>query len=160
MSEYLNNYHLFKISSLATLESKTIFEDEFSSNPSKNTADIGKGINKHYLDLISMNEKRNTFCCSNSTEKTMGELNLDDRETYLLANSLIKKINCENHCKKGKLNPLYEEDSLNMPNNLTRTQNTLKNNKAIISDKVMKMNSQSMFRKINFQYNQQSSTKF
>lgn len=34
----------------------------------------------------------------------------NDCETKLMANDLIKKINCENHCKKGKLNPLYEED--------------------------------------------------
>ena len=33
-------------------------------------------------------------------------------EQSILANTLIKKINCENHCKTGKLNPLYEEDQV------------------------------------------------
>lgn len=34
----------------------------------------------------------------------------EECETKILANTLIKKINCENHCKTGKLNPLYEEE--------------------------------------------------
>ena len=163
-SEYLNNYHLFKISSRATLESKSMFDSELSTNPCKNASSIG-GVNNHYLDLMSMDEERNNFNSSSTTGKTIDELNnFDDRETYLIANSLIKKINCENHCKKGKLNPLYEEDSSNMSNNLTET--TISQNKNVIFDKViMKMNSQSMVRKMNANKNslqniQQSSTKF
>lgn len=44
---------------------------------------------------------------------TMRNDNDDDEcEQSILANTLIKKINCENHCKTGKLNPLYEEEQV------------------------------------------------
>jgi hypothetical protein len=56
------------------------------------------------------------FKIGTSNTKTMvineTKIKLDENESILLANTLIKKINCENHCKTGKLNPLYEEEPI------------------------------------------------
>ena len=53
------------------------------------------------------------------------ELLDEECQTKMLTNNLIKKINCENHCKTGKLNPLYEEDNHN--HNLNQLISTISN---------------------------------
>ena len=60
------------------------------------------------------------------------KIKLDENESILLANTLIKKINCENHCKTGKLNPLYEEEPI--MNNLTSSSSNMSNVKMIHSN--------------------------
>jgi len=78
-------------------------------------------ITSNYID-VSLKEGERINCSGqlipSSNLKISGKAmyvnelsNVDDCETYILANSLIKKINCENHCKTGKLNPLYEEEA-------------------------------------------------
>jgi hypothetical protein len=57
------------------------------------------------------------------------KIKLDENESILLANTLIKKINCENHCKTGKLNPLYEEEPT--MNNLTSSSSNMSNSKIV-----------------------------
>ena len=94
----------------------------------------------NYIDINSLKEAERINCNNqilpNSNLKISGKAmyvselsHVDDCETYILANSLIKKINCENHCKTGKLNPLYEEENVVQKRQLclTRPKNACNN---------------------------------
>jgi hypothetical protein len=145
---------------------------------SRSDADLSSA---NYLDIISLRDEKSTsyktYNSNNSNFNTKylnkslypSELSyVDDCETYILANTLIKKINSENHCKNGKLNPLYEEDSsTGISNNFVGIASS--QNPNIIFSKVTAPaapNSLSIFNKINtknqkiVQFIQQSSTKF
>lgn len=58
---------------------------------------------------------------------------VEDCESKMLANTLIKKINCENHCKNGKLNPLYEEDHQQATNQPPFSISTIDNQNTLTS---------------------------
>lgn len=153
--EYLNRYSMCKLNSLTPPPyNKYIYgigsADESISHNSKGNTNA-----QSYLDLASLKEWRSNNAVSGIQNMKMpGKTgmfvsDLDDCETYILANSLIKKINCENHCKTGKLNPLYEEDASVLSNNFIGLPSS--HNQNVIFSKVIapQNNSLSMFSKIN-----------
>lgn len=152
--EYLNRYSMCKLNSLTPPPyNKYIYgigsADESISHNSKGNMNA-----QSYLDLASLKERRSNSTVSGIQNMKMpGKAgmfvnDIDDCETYILANSLIKKINCENHCKTGKLNPLYEEDASVLSNNFIGLPS---HNQNLIFSKVIgpQNNSLSMFSKIN-----------
>ena len=109
--EYLSRYNLFKINSTTP------------PAHAKNMYDKGTA---NFRGLVSLQEERSScmLTVNRPNVKKPGKSmfvhelsSVDECEAYILANSLIKKINCENHCKTGKLNPLYEEDVSVLSNN-------------------------------------------
>lgn len=181
-SEYLSRYHLFKINSLKCSPRKNIFpgliiDRDDSSCRNTNGFGIVDFSTSNYIEINSLkNEGKNGYVngglMPNPNMKISGKAkyvnelnNVEDCETYILANSLIKKINCENHCKTGKLNPLYEEEACS--NNFIGLPSS--QNQNVIFSKVAhphQSSSLSMFSKIDtnnlqkLQNIQQSSTKF
>jgi len=183
-SEYLNRYNLFKINSLKSSPHNNLFKGLATDEPGASACMKNNGIGivdfstSNYIDINSLKEAERINCNNqilpNSNLKISGKAmyvselsHVDDCETYILANSLIKKINCENHCKTGKLNPLYEEEaaSSNQFIGLPSSQNqNVVFSKAV--HPLQQNNSLDMFSKLNaeltakLQNVQQSSTKF
>jgi hypothetical protein len=100
------------------------------------TDSVGANKKDGYLNT-SITTMANSIIQNTPSNKILEYKAYDDNETSLLANSLIKKINCENHCKTGKLNPLYEEEqitisssSFNVNNNAICINNNNQNNNA------------------------------
>ena len=109
--EYLNRNSLFRINSLVSSARKKMFELRGSNAANLNEpCSVTSRDEFNYLDMISLKT-------GGSDPSAKPKFNGDECETRILANSLIKKINSENHCKTGKLNPLYEEEAANSSHN-------------------------------------------
>lgn len=119
--EYLNRNHQFVLNS-STLKAKKntcpvnesakcvandlnkitpVENTNFEEKPSKFAPPINSSIPNANIKVIN----QGIIVSDNK--------NINEADCSMVANTVIKKINCENHCKTGKLNPLYEEEFVN-----------------------------------------------
>ena len=119
--EYLNRNHQFVLNS-STLKAKK------NTCPVNESAKcVANDLNKITpVEKTNFEEKPSKFgppinsSIPNANIKVINQgivvsdnKNINEADCSMVANTVIKKINCENHCKTGKLNPLYEEELVN-----------------------------------------------
>jgi hypothetical protein len=177
--EFLNRNHQFFINSTACMARKSTFRvkgEKTNIEENLNETESSRCVTKTSCIPSTTSQtktsnlspiKTTTHILQAASKKTCMLVSdgktIDDCETSILANTVIKKINSENHCKTGKLNPLYEEDT--HANSSSPNQTNLPNNQNNSNNKSFFQNARDhSFRgntnNIKTQYHQETSTKF